>query len=212
MGQENKTYISPFLSDRMWSALANIALASFYLFFVYTNIQTLVVGFKLSVILLLAFNSCLVVLALVRRSPKSVTSSSFDYIIAFCGTLSPLLFLGLPGSSDHVVLLAMQIVGILFSFAGVLSLNRSFGLVPADRGIVTTGMYKFVRHPLYTGYVVLCFSFVLQNFSMRNVVAFIAFMIFESLRLLIEENFLSQNKDYADYMKKVRWRIFPRIW
>ena len=200
------------VTDRARTWFANIALALFYFYFVYNNASSLMVEFKFSVLLFLLFNSCIVVLAFLRRSPQTVTGSSFDYIIAFCGTLSPLLFLGTPETSDNIPLLLLQILGISLAFAGLLSLNRSFGLVPADRGIVTTGMYKLVRHPLYTGYFVLCVGFLLQNFSVRNISAFAVFAIFESLRLLIEEQFLSKNEEYSAYMKKVRWRVIPYVW
>lgn len=194
------------------TALSNILLALFYFYFAYSNFNSLLTGFKLSVLLLLLFNTSVIILALIRRAPQAVSRSVFDYIVAFCGTISPLLFIGLPESSDHAIFLALQVLGIGFSYAGLLSLSRSFGLVPADRGIVTTGMYKFVRHPLYSGYVLLCLSFLLQNFSVRNFGAFIAFLVFESLRLLIEEDFLVQNPEYAAYMKRVRWRVIPYIW
>jgi protein-S-isoprenylcysteine O-methyltransferase Ste14 len=191
----------------------NIILAALCSFFVVMNVHSLQINFKLSVLLMLLFNIYIVILAFVRRSPKEVTQSYFDYTIAFCGTCAPLLFLGIAEASDHILLLILQVGGILFSFAGLLSLNRSFGIVPANRGIVTTGMYRFVRHPLYTGYVISFFSFMLQNFSTRNLAAFIIFMTFELLRLILEENFLSQNnKEYAEYMKKVKWRVLPYIW
>lgn len=198
--------------SRLYVWASNLGLAGFYLYFVLTNIQSLEAGFKLSVFFLVLFNTSVVVLALVRRAPQAVTRSVFDYVVAFFGTLSPLLFLGLPETRDNVGLLALQVGGIIFSYAGLLSLNRSFGLVPADRGIVTSGLYRFVRHPLYAGYIMLCLGFMLQNFSYRNVVAFVAFLVFESVRLLIEEQFLAQNPVYAAYMKKVRWRVIPGVW
>lgn len=191
---------------------ANLALAAFYLYFAQANITNLLVEFKLSVFLLLLYNSSVVIIALIRRAPLAISRSVFDHVIAFCGTLSPLLFLGTLEAGDHWLLLAMQVTGIGVAYAGLLSLNRSFGLVPANRGIVTAGMYRYVRHPLYAGYLLLCSGFILQNFSERNVIAFVAFVIFESLRLLIEEDFLSRDREYAEYKKCVRWRILPFVW
>lgn len=199
-------------TERLQVWASNVILAGFYFYFAYRNFFSLTAEFKISVLLLLLFNSSLIIFALTRRTPQAVSRSYFEQIIAYVGTLSPLLFLGVPAANDHPVFLALQIVGISFAFAGVLSLNRSFGLVPADRGIVTTGMYRFVRHPLYTGYVMLCLGFLLQNFSLRNMTAFLVFMMFESLRLLLEEQFLSKNPEYKTYMQKVRWRIIPYIW
>ena len=46
-----------------------------------------------------------------------------------------------------------QLTGLLVE-DGKLSLGRSFGLMPANRGVVSTGMYRLVRHPIYLGYLV----------------------------------------------------------
>ena len=35
-----------------------------------------------------------------------------------------------------------------------MALGRSFGVAPANRGIVVRGPYSFVRHPIYTGYLI----------------------------------------------------------
>ena len=40
------------------------------------------------------------------------------------------------------------------------SLGRSIGYVPADRGIITSGPYEFVRHPIYSGLFVTLFAFM----------------------------------------------------
>lgn len=198
------------INNNLW--LGNLALASLYLFYVYSNTLSLMVSFKLSVLLLLIFNTFIFALAFIRRAPINVTKSPFDYIIALCGTMSPMFFIGLPVSNDHFMFLALQVFGICFSFAGLMSLSRSFGLVPANRGIVTTGLYKYVRHPLYTGYVLLFSGFLFQNLSIRNLISFLVFVIFESLRILLEEQFLSTDRSYQEYTKKVRWRIIPYIW
>ena len=42
-------------------------------------------------------------------------------------------------------------IGLLIVIAGKVSLGRSFGLIPANRGIVSTGLYRLVRHPIYLG-------------------------------------------------------------
>ena len=43
-------------------------------------------------------------------------------------------------------------VGLLFVIAGKITLGRSFGIVPANRGVVA-GPYTLVRHPIYAGYL-----------------------------------------------------------
>ena len=46
---------------------------------------------------------------------------------------------------------------------GKITLGRSFGVVPANRGVVVGGPYNFVRHPIYTGYLITHVAFLVAN-------------------------------------------------
>src|SRR5437899_9023283 len=48
---------------------------------------------------------------------------------------------------------AMSAAGLIVVIAAKLTLGRSFGIAPANRGVVARGPYNIVRHPIYTGYV-----------------------------------------------------------
>src|SRR2546430_13476301 len=67
-----------------------------------------------------------------------------------------------PVTSEAVTVL-VSAVGLLIVIIGKLSLGRSFGLTPANRGVVSTGIYQFVRHPIYLGYLITHIGFVLAN-------------------------------------------------
>ena len=54
-------------------------------------------------------------------------------------------------------------VGLMIVVAGKVTLGRSFGLTPANRGIVSTGVYRIVRHPIYLGYLITHIGFVIAN-------------------------------------------------
>ena len=54
-------------------------------------------------------------------------------------------------------------VGLIVVIVGKMSLGRSFGLMPANRGIVSTGLYRVVRHPIYLGYLITHVGFVAAN-------------------------------------------------
>jgi protein-S-isoprenylcysteine O-methyltransferase Ste14 len=104
------------------------------------------------------------------------------------------------------------VVGISVQIAGLMSLNRSFGIVPAKREIKTAGMYRLVRHPLYAAYFVAFTGYVLANTSTANLVVYIAEISLQILRLLREEKHLSMDYAYRAYMKRVKFRIVPLIY
>jgi protein-S-isoprenylcysteine O-methyltransferase Ste14 len=92
-----------------------------------------------------------------------------------------------------------------------LSLGRSIGLVPAQRGIVTQGAYRFMRHPIYTGVYCSYAALALQNFSLRNGAIFAVGAALFMIKSFVEENFLRQDPQYASYMKSVPWRWLPYV-
>jgi len=94
---------------------------------------------------------------------------------------------------------------------GKLSLGRSFGLVPANRGIVSTGVYRFVRHPIYLGYLITHVGFVVANPAGWNLLVLAGADVALLLRAVCEERTLALDDAYQDYMQRVRWRIVPGL-
>ena len=52
-------------------------------------------------------------------------------------------------------------LGLALVIVGKMALGRSFGLVPANRGVVVRGPYTLVRHPIYTGYLITHVAFLI---------------------------------------------------
>ncbi len=79
-----------------------------------------------------------------------------------------------------------------------------------NRGIVSHGPYRFLRHPAYAAKVSLwgveCFFFAMHSFYLMS-----AFVIIYALRAWTEERHLSADPDYKDYVKIVRWRFIPGV-
>jgi protein-S-isoprenylcysteine O-methyltransferase Ste14 len=92
-----------------------------------------------------------------------------------------------------------------------LSLRRSFGIVPANRGVKSNGAYSFVRHPMYTGYVFNHIGFLLTFFSAWNLAVYIASWTLLYLRVVEEEKFLLTDPEYAAYAGRVKGRIIPGL-
>lgn len=150
------------------------------------------------------------VLFLVRAEAVTVSTSPLDWALAIGATFTPFLFSPATwGILPQAKLLLAA--GIGAQIAGLISLNRSYGIVPAKREIKTTGMYRFVRHPLYAAYFVAFTGYVLTNTSTTNVVVYVAEIVLQILRLMREEKHLSTDLAYHSYMSRVKYRIVPYI-
>lgn len=170
-----------------------------------------VLGLHPHVLLLLASEVSAVVFLVFQR--KGTWSASFyTTFIAFAGTGASLLVFpeGEMLAPDWVTAPLIW-TGTAIALAAKLSLRRSFGLIPANRGVKSGGAYRFVRHPMYTGYVLNHIGFMLLFFSFWNVAIYAITWVLLYLRAIEEEKFLLQDPLYVDYAKSVKARIVPGL-
>jgi len=106
---------------------------------------------------------------------------------------------------------AIQLFGIAWQILSKVTLGRSFGVLPAARGLVTHGPYRVVRHPIYLGYLIAHVGFLLGNFSLQNVLVLGALYCAQIVRMLREEAVLGESGEYRDYAARVRWRLVPFV-
>jgi len=106
---------------------------------------------------------------------------------------------------------AMQLVGAVIAIASAIALGRSFGLVAANRGICTRGPYRFVRHPLYAGYLVAWTGYALENPSAWNWALFAVVTSFQAVRITTEERCLDADPEYVRYKARVTRRVVPFV-
>ena len=71
--------------------------------------------------------------------------------------------------------------------------------MPANRGVVSTGLYRFVRHPIYMGYLITHVGFVAANPPTWNLVVLVAADLALMLRAVCEEGTLPQDDAYRAY-------------
>ncbi len=78
---------------------------------------------------------------------------------------------------------------------------------------VTTGPYRFVRHPLYAGAVLYFVGSPLLLGSRLGLAMAPLLIAAVAFRAVLEERLLSAELDgYAAYAERVRWRLVPRVW
>jgi len=101
--------------------------------------------------------------------------------------------------------LAGDLVALVFYgwvLGSVLTLRRCFGVLPEARGLVTSGPYGFVRHPVYLGELGACVGLVIAAPSILNLALFAALALAQWVRMGFEERALGaafpEYLDYAD--------------
>ena len=87
--------------------------------------------------------------------------------------------------------------------------------IQKERGqtVVTTGPYSVVRHPMYAGASLIFFGAPMLLGSGWGLALAPAWLTLLMLRIPLEERVLRENLDgYADYARRVRYRLVPGIW
>jgi protein-S-isoprenylcysteine O-methyltransferase Ste14 len=85
--------------------------------------------------------------------------------------------------------------------------------VQANQTVVATGLYGLVRHPMYTGNVIMMVGIPLALGSYLGLVFVIPGLIVLALRIRDEEKLLAQElTGYREYTQKVRYRLAPGMW
>ncbi len=195
----------------LWEKACNLAGAGVYALFGYSCVVDVRQNHRLSSAIALTLVSCFALFFLVRGAPRQHNQSVRDWLLALCGTYLPPLIRPAAAMHDSVLLQGLQIAATCFAIAGILSLNKSLGLVAANRGIKTEGVYRFVRHPIYAGYLLEFSAFWAQNITLPNTLLLVTWIGCEVARIFAEEKLLVLDPDYAAYMKKVRFRLLPGV-
>ncbi len=104
---------------------------------------------------------------------------------------------------------------ILLSFFVYIAATISLGTKCSNltnRGIIQTGIYRFVRHPAYIAKNIGWWLTVIPILSINAFLGMLAWTFIYYLRAITEEKHLSKDKDYIEYCKKVKYKFIPHIW
>jgi protein-S-isoprenylcysteine O-methyltransferase Ste14 len=154
-----------------------------------------------------------IILLVFRRTTPRVSRRPWDWIAGLGGSFF-ILAVRPEGSlavAPVALCAALQVGGTAFQVYAKIVLGRSFGIIAADRGIVVSGPYRVVRHPIYTGYLVTHIGFILANWSAWNLVVYAVAYFFQVARIFSEESLLRENETYREYSRRVRYRLIPGL-
>ena len=176
--------------------------------------------------LLIFFNLIIVSGLFSRKNIKQYPDNLREIIVPFIATFNLLSFnlvSFLPAKGNimlipHALVPAVSVIGTLLSTAGIaisilaiVKLRTSFGIFVQVRSIICTGVYKYVRHPIYLGYFLDFIGYSLLQGKLYYFLLTGLSMVIFVYRSKLEENKLAQHsEEYRAYMAKTPG-IWPRL-
>jgi protein-S-isoprenylcysteine O-methyltransferase Ste14 len=150
---------------------------------------------------------------------KTQKGRAWLWVLAQAVLLAGLLFLP-PGPVAAPLLrlrplaYLLEAVGLLVAVAAALNLGNALTPLPSPReggALQTGGLYRYVRHPLYTGVLVWGTGFVLAFPGPWRLLLFAMLCVFFSKKARYEEALLRERfAEYAHYTERTP-RFFPRL-
>ncbi len=190
--------------------LAGNAMAiGFWLWLAYHQVMTAVHSLN-PVPLLLGLESTVVGFFLLSRKPEANSPHPW-YVRLFILSMALVapLIIEVGEEPAELWVIVVSCLGLILTIWALITLGKSFGVSPADRGLVVGGPYRFLRHPMYAGALINMTAVVLANLSPLNAAVVVVTLIVDVYRILLEERTVA---GYSEYAGRVRWRLIPWIW
>jgi protein-S-isoprenylcysteine O-methyltransferase Ste14 len=153
------------------------------------------------------------IIALVRVRPRAVRMD----VRALAATGGMLIFPSLMRPDAAAVgalataAVALEIAGLAWSQLARIWMGRSFGIFPANRGIVASGPFRLMRHPVYFGSLMLMAGYACAYPVLPNWLLLGASLPFLMWRINLEESLLEEDPEYRRYKSRVRFALCPGL-
>ncbi len=152
-----------------------------------------------------------------RAAQKVIITSSFVVLFAMMAFSALDHRMGWSTVPASVSVLGDILVAAGLSIAMLVIVQNSYAAatvtVESGQRVASGGLYKFVRHPMYVGNVIMMVGMPLglgSYWGLLFVIPGVAVLVF---RILDEEKLLTQDlPGYREYAQHVRYRLVPNVW
>lgn len=164
-------------------------------------------------VLVLALHAIVGVLFIARREPL-VQGTWRQRALCLLSVPMPALAFSLAPPLDGWPRLALVVfvVGAVGAAMSLVALGRCFGVLPAVRGVVVNGPFRLVRHPLYASELCMVLACLLAAADPVVAMTVLATVAMAVVRIRIEEDVMSRERQYGAYSRRVRFRLVPLLW
>ena len=155
---------------------------------------------------------------LIANKPKRKYSKMGPTLISLLGSFLPHLLVFSPEATLLRVPIfippLLMLLGAIISTIGLFSLRKNFSITPEVRGLVVSGLYSLVRHPMYLGSFISVGGFVLLRLNSFSLIVYVIWLMIQVWRTRLEEQLLIEEyPDYKRYLKKTSAFLpIPKMW
>jgi len=160
---------------------------------------------------------------LTSETKKAASSDRFVYPLMAIGFFGALVVSALGHRFGwHTLSIPIEIIGVILLNIGIAILNiatlqNSYAskILDINKGqvLVDTGLYAHVRHPLYAGAVIMALFIPIALGSLWGLIPAMLSVITILVRIEFEEEMLLKGMDgYADYQRRVKYKLIPKIY
>ena len=101
------------------------------------------------------------------------------------------------------------IIALIIMLVAIKDLGRNLSLFPkpiTNSNHVTTGIYRFTRHPMYYSLIFISFGFFITNLSFYYLCLSISLALIIKFKIVLEEQYLNNKfKNYLLYKNQVKY-------
>lgn len=124
-----------------------------------------------------------------------------------------------PQSSPEILQVlgdVLSVIGLAIAIAARTTLGSNWSStidIKQGHELITRGIYRHIRHPIYSGVLLMLLGTVLVFPSIPETVTFLVITGFFTYRIKREEALMTETfpKEYPEYMKKTK-RLIPFVW
>lgn len=134
------------------------------------------------------------------------------FLLVLMGVLPPA---GPKVVSSPAAAVGLALAGLAVLWAGAAALGANLTVLPRpreDARLVRHGVYRWVRHPIYTGVIFLAASWAVYRGDALHVILAVAIVAFFGVKAAREERYLRDRFPEYDHYRRSTWRFVPWVY
>ena len=200
----------------LFDVTERLVVAMIFCTFVYRMLGSFFDTLNVLTLLLVISETLPFVLVMSRRWSARLSREPLDWVFGIMGTIAPLLIRPISQEPPHTpvlvaLCLALMIGGMFLQITAKVVLGHAFGIIAANRGVKVIGPYRFVRHPMYAGYIMTHIGYLLAMPALSTAILYALALSFQIVRIFREERVLIEDPRYREFAARVRYRLVPGL-